>query len=81
MARKLTRRRFSRLLIGTLGGTALPLLTSRDQVKALEYCYWQKVSGPVCNYNRELVERWCYRCCAGTDCWYEWCETRIVGSC
>ena len=81
MAIKLSRRRFSQLVIGVLGGLTYPSIIQRNQAVAFENCYWVKISGPTCNANRQLVERWCYRCCASTDCWYEGCEYRVVGKC
>lgn len=60
------------------------LLWQRDRTAeavALENCFWQKVSGPYCDTAGRQIENWCHRCCAGTYCWTEWCELRVVGSC
>ena len=75
----LNRRRFLGLLL--VGMSRLALQQEVTQAAALETCHWLKTAGPFCDSSGWLVERWCYRCCAGTLCWTEWCELRVVGAC
>ncbi len=72
-----------RHLLGVMAGIVVGAVTiSRpDDAAALENCYYRKERGPYCDPDGNLVEVWAYRCCAGTTCWVEWRETRVVGTC
>jgi hypothetical protein len=50
-----------------------------DKAAALEVCYW-KYQYSVCD-SGQLLERWCFICCAGIDCEIFVCEWRPGGSC
>ena len=80
MKHHISRRRFVQLVTASVAGAVAPFLNAKSQVTALENCYWQKMRGPYCR-NGVLYEDWCWRCCASIDCWYEFCETRPIGSC
>jgi len=78
MTRRHLLRLGTRVAAGLGVATALGLKTSKPA--AAENCVWKKMGGPVCSTG-QLLEYWCFRCCGGTSCWNEWCETRIIGSC
>lgn len=81
---RLTRRAAVRYLgVGALGAVLsrwIPNGTNAFDAGTEEVCGWVKVGGPWC-IDGDVVERWCYRCCAGIDCEYLTCEDRVVGSC
>jgi hypothetical protein len=77
MSRRLMLRLAGRLAVGL--GVAGAFGIQSKPAKA-ETCHWKKVYGPVCN-GGQYIEQWCYRCCAGTSCWTEWCQWQVVGSC
>lgn len=79
MDRHLSRRHLLRVLAGMAIVTGA--ISRPDDTVALETCYYRKERGPYCDANGDLVEVWAYRCCAGTTCWVEWRETRVVGKC
>ena len=79
MEQRYTRRELLRRLVG--GGVAgVVVLGIKPKGAVAEHCYWRKVYGPSCNGGQKL-EQWSYTCCAGTTCWVEWYEWRVVGSC
>lgn len=80
MRQRLTRRQLLRLVLGLGGAAMIPVLEEPVAVAARENCYWRRVYGPTCS-SGQMIERWCFMCCAGTSCWTEWCEWRAVGSC
>jgi hypothetical protein len=72
----------SKIVAGTGLGVALHALGElrTPRQASAEHCFWVKGSGPFCS-SGQLKEQWCFRCCAGTQCWTEWCENRVVGTC
>jgi hypothetical protein len=82
MDQRVTRRRMLRMAGRLAAGLGLggALVAKSSKPAEAETCFWKRMSGPVCS-GGQLVEYWCFRCCAGTQCWNEWCETRFVGTC
>ena len=80
MRQRLTRRQLLGLVSAVGLASAFSTTTQDRQATALENCYWRKTLGPTCS-GGDVVEKRCYVCCAGTSCWTEWCEWRVVGSC
>lgn len=81
---RFTRRAAVRYLsVGALGAAISHMAPGRlgsFDADTEDFCSWVKVSGPAC-IGGQLIEQWCYRCCAGIDCEYLTCENRVVGSC
>lgn len=75
-----SRRRFIRLASTLVLAPVATILNGRRDVYAREHCYWWKSGSVYCSGGTRYEER-CWRCCAGTDCWIEWCEYQPVGAC
>lgn len=80
MRRRLTRRQVLRGFLGLGVASAIAVGDEPVEVVAREHCYWERSYRPTCS-GGQMVEQWCFVCCAGTMCWVEWCEWRVVGSC
>ena len=84
MPKKLGRRTVLRTFVKGAMASLLGLAASRqtqkgDDASALETCFWQ-YQYSVCQ-GGVLLQKWCFKCCAGIDCEVFYCEFREVGSC
>lgn len=77
---KISRRNLLRLAAGGAAAAALPVMGASANPETQDNCYWYKEEGPYCS-NGQLVEKWCFTCCAGINCEPPTCEWRVVGSC
>ena len=82
LSRRVSRRRILRAASGAAAALAAAVTGGTSAAKGpapTEVCFWRKVNS-VCD-NGQLMERWCYVCCAGIDCETFFCEWRPAGSC
>ena len=75
-----TRRTFVRAGLGAAFGLVVARVRGREPntALALDNCYWQTVSGPVCQLGRLKVYK-CYICCQPCETVY--CEWQDLGAC
>jgi hypothetical protein len=82
LARRVSRRGLLRAASGVVAGVvaaATGTVRSSGSAAALETCFWRK-EATVCS-GGQLMEHWCFICCAGFDCETFYCEWRPAGSC